>query len=179
MQRTNNLSLLRKAHRKLEGALIDIGNAIAKETEDLEIVESVEGARAWIEDGVLRITIDECLPRGSVVTKPTKIRWIGKIRRALLDVNIRFKSALVVIEVYSPYPGLWDTDNRAFSMIINGIRYMKVIPDDSHQYMSFMVIGKLDKEDPRTEIFVLENTMDAQTFVSKLKNCINIGRKNF
>jgi len=158
--------------------LLDIATAIAEEMESLETVELVDGATAWLENGVLRITINECLPRGSVVTKLTKMRWIGKIRRALLGVDIRFKSALIVIQVYSPYGGFWDTDNRAYSMIINGIRLMKVIPDDSHQYMSFMVKGKMDKENPRTEIFIFENDMDGQTLVSKLNNCSYIEEKN-
>lgn len=172
MQKTNNLSLLKKAHRKLESARIDIEQALEEEAEDLGKIEPVEGATAWIDNGILRISVDECLPRGSVVSKPVKMRWINKIRRALLDINIRFDSATIIIEVYSPYSTSWDTDNRAHSMIINAIRYMKIIPDDSYQYMTYMVSGKVDKENPRTEIYVLNRALDAQAFLSKLQNRI-------
>jgi len=168
MQKTDSLFLLKKAHRKLESARIDIEKALEEEVEDLGMIEPVEGAKAWVEKGVLRISVDECLPRGNVVSKPVKMRWINKIRRALLDINIRFESATVIIEVYSPYSASWDTDNRAHSMIINAIRYMKIIPDDSYQYMTYMVSGKIDKDNPRTEIYVLNYAFDAQMFVSKL-----------
>lgn len=170
MQTMTNLSLLRKAYNKLEAAMLDIEQTIKEEAEDLGLIEPVDGATAWVEKGILRITVDECLPRDKLVTKVTKMRWINKIRRALLDINIRFKSALIIIEVYSPYSGAWDVDNRAFSIVINAIRYMKIIPDDSYQHMTFMVAGKMDKERPRTEIFVLDYDVDVQTFVSKLVN---------
>ena len=166
------MPLLRKAHRKLESARIDIEQALQEEVQDLGEIEPVEGAVAWIEkDNILRITVDECLPRGNVVSKPVKMRWINKIRRALLDVNIRFDSATIVIEVCSPHLVTWDTDNRAHSMIINAIRYMKIIPDDSYQHMSYMVSGKVDSDNPRTEIYILKHAFDAQVFVSKLENC--------
>lgn len=166
MLKTDSSYLVRKAHKKLESALIDMEQALMREMEDIGTIEPINGATAWVESGILRINIDECLPR--IVSKPTKIRWINKIRRALLDVSVRFESATIIIQVYSPYSIPWDTDNRAQSMIINAIRYMKVIPDDSYQYMSYLVSGKVDNDNPRTEIYVINHAFDAQSFISIL-----------
>ena len=77
------------------------------------------------------------------------------MHHALRDVNRQFDKALCVIRVYSP-ASYWDVDNRAYKYIIDSLRYNKLIKDDRQNYLSFMVLGEMDKEHPRTEIYIME-----------------------
>lgn len=170
MQTTSSLKYLRKLYRQLDNIRLELEQHIEEKKEELGLGGEPEGARAWVENGVLRITVDECLPRIANGTSKLRLHWINKITKALISIEAKFEKALCVIAVYSPFGGNWDVDNRAYNYVINALRYARVIDDDNYHNLTFMVTGQVDKEYPRTEIYVLEYSLDVQTFVSKLIN---------
>jgi hypothetical protein len=78
------------------------------------------------------------------------------MHKALKDIKKKYKKVLCVIKVFSP-AYYWDTDNRAYNIIINSLRYNQIIPNDKVDNLSFMVMGGVDKNNPRTEIYLVEH----------------------
>lgn len=130
----------------------------------LESSDLVLNSAAEYDGQKLKITIADYLPRTIVAKKdnaiPAIIRqhWYRSIMSALQDLDIKpyYEMALITIIVYVPFNCEWDVDNRIYKVIIDGLRYAKIINGDSWDRMSFMVIGRVDKEFPRTEILLQE-----------------------
>jgi len=174
VQGTSNCEKLKTVYRQLDEAKYKLDEIIENEKKEMQdtegdILDKVEGARAWVEDGVLRVTVDEVLPRTRTGYRNQRRFWVSKIVSALSEINIKFSQALCIIAIYSPVKKNWDTDNRAYSYIINAVRLSHIIEDDNSKYLTFMVVGQIDFEYPRTEIYLLEQPLDPQLIVSKLK----------
>ncbi|OPX89480.1 MAG: hypothetical protein A4E53_01557 [Pelotomaculum sp. PtaB.Bin104] len=168
MQTTNSLEFMRKAHRLITKLKYELDHVIEDEKEAIGDFSGPDGARAWVEDGVLRITVDECLPRNATYTNEMRRVWIRKINKALEGVNINFTNALCMIIVYSPHDFGWDVDNRAFKVVPDALRINGIIKNDTYQEITLLVGGETDKEYPRTEIFVVDNPFSEQMIIRKI-----------
>jgi hypothetical protein len=117
-------------------------------------------ARAEYDGSVLKITVNDVLPRNRNDVPGSLLRryWMGNVLYALkkLDVPVRFENALCAIKVYGPRDVGWDVDNRAISFVINALRASEVIPGDEWDKLSVLLLGGLDKKNPRTEIWLRE-----------------------
>ncbi|WP_126429996.1 hypothetical protein [Brevibacillus marinus] len=70
------------------------------------------------------------------------------------EIQRKFSPAFVFIAQYFPNSTIRDLDNRAKTFIFNGLRYSQITEDDNWQNISYMEKGFLDRENPRTEIWV-------------------------
>jgi len=119
-------------------------------------------ARAEFDGKVLKIAVDDILPRyvKGIKNSLLRLNWCQSIIEAVEDLrgkgmDPKFEKALCQIVVYHVLNTKWDADNRAFKYIINGLACAKVIPDDAWDKLTIMVTGQVDKDRPRTEIFVM------------------------
>ncbi len=113
-----------------------------------------------VNDDYIKVTVQDILPKDVSISKPVlRDHWLRIMHQALKDVNKQFDKVLCVIAVYCPTP-YWDVDNRAYKYIIDSLRHNRIIPDDKHSNLSFMVIGGVDRESPRTEIYILKHPND-------------------
>ncbi|SHE96185.1 hypothetical protein SAMN02745218_01145 [Desulfofundulus australicus DSM 11792] len=174
------MNLLARAFYNLEEALEEGESA----REQVEVpIEEQDGATALIiqEDdlkGVLKIVVDGYLPRTRHATSMMRRSWIGKITRALLPIDVHFEKAFCIIVIYVPGKVNWDVDNRYYKFIIDAIRFARIIDDDNCQRLSFMVIGGVDPENPRTEIYIVNQPFEEHVFVYKLLKHIIIEGKS-
>ncbi len=114
----------------------------------------------------IKITINDILPRNVEIPKSNlEIHWLGIMHKALKDINAKYEKVLCVIKVYNT-AYYWDVDNRTYSIIINSLRYNRIIPNDRFDNLSFMVMGGVDRDNPRTEIYLLEHPEDPFFFVT-------------
>lgn len=166
----NNTDFLTDIYKQAEKLRLDILSKLENGFDFPDDVPVVPGAISKIENGILHITINECLPRLRDTKGSARIRnhWLGMIRRSLAGINISFKHALCLIVVYAPTPILWDADNRAVKFIVDAVRYCRLVQDDTWNYISFMVTGELDSEHPRTEIYI------AEAGENHIKNILNM-----
>lgn len=124
--------------------------------------KGVPGADVTWDGTVLRFVIPECPPHNKSITnnlrEELESKWIGYMRYAYYktDYTIQFNKAMCFIVMYLPHHQPWDTDNRAVSYIINGIRYLRLIKDDDSKHLAYAVIGERSMEKPRTEIYLTE-----------------------
>lgn len=126
-------------------------------------------AEATFDGKVLKIIVKDCLPRRprvkkSLLKSASLLRqyWAGNITSAIrrLPEPVRFEKAICVIKVITPRNIDWDVDNRAINIIINSLRIAQVIKDDSWDKLSLCIFGGVDKDNPRTEITVMEQPDD-------------------
>lgn len=111
-------------------------------------------------DKHIKITVKDVLPRNASLPKTTLAEhWFGIMHYAFGKTAKRFDKPLCVIKVCHP-DVYWDVDNRAYQIIINSLRYNKMVSNDQHAHVSFMVIGERDHDHPRTEIYLLEHPAD-------------------
>jgi hypothetical protein len=83
--------------------------------------------------------------------------WTSNIMDALMRLApVHFEHALCAIKVYVPREIGWDVDNRAVSIIVNALRSAKVIHGDEWDKLSLLLLGGIDKKNPRTEIGLIE-----------------------
>ncbi|MCL6477038.1 MAG: hypothetical protein K6T65_01350 [Peptococcaceae bacterium] len=177
MPTTNSLEFMRKAHRLITKLKYELDHVIEDEKEaigDYDPNSPVDGVKAWVEDEVLRITVDECLPRSRSVIKEMRDSWLRKLSKVMLGIDISFERALCIISVYSSRNGDWDVDNRAYKVIPDALRIAGKIKNDDCHNLTIMVTGGLDKEYPRTEIFVVENPFSEQMFVKKIIEIVKL-----
>ncbi len=118
---------------------------------------------AEFKNGILKITVKDYLPRKCLMLERGAItqlsgHWLGTIRKALdeLDVKPKFAKAEAVIVSYVPHNRVVDPDNLAFKIMLDALRYNEIIADDSINELAFRVEGRVDKENPRTEMYVYE-----------------------
>ncbi len=117
-------------------------------------------AQAEFRNNVLKVVINDVLPRkqNRSPSTTTRLYWMGNVVDAIkkLDVAVYYERALCSIKVYGQRDVGWDVDNRAINYIVNGLRMANVIPGDEWYNLSLILLGELDKENPRTEIRVTE-----------------------
>ena len=112
---------------------------------------------ATVEGGVVRLVLPDYLPmlkrdRRGVM----RAHWLGLVRKAAQQLGEipRFQRALCVVVAYRPHRG-WDVDNVAFKYIIDGVRFM-FLGEDTHDRLAFAVVGAVDRDRPRTEVYIAE-----------------------
>jgi hypothetical protein len=119
-------------------------------------------AEAAFDGKVLKIVINDCIPREVDFKRATssllRKYWRGCVVRAIrkLPYPVAFDKAICIIKMFTPKNIEWDVDNRAFRMIINALRGTQVIKGDSWNKLSVILIGGVDKKNPRTEVYVAE-----------------------
>jgi len=112
-------------------------------------------------DGYIKIAIKDILPKANIKDNTYKNHWHSIMHKALKDVNITFEKAICVITVYTT-AYYWDVDNRVYKYIIDSLRLNQIIPNDKHDNLSFMVMGGIDRENPRTEILLVKHPENIQ-----------------
>ena len=137
----------------------------------LKDVES-EAKREVIDD-ILKITIKEYPPKidvfrrivivdGSVIDnayKEVRDRWYSLIREAMKGYEgERIDPAIVYLVYYVPW--ICDVSNFTGKIIIDGLMYYGAIAtDDNLEHVPIEIQeARLDKENPRTEIYVIRHT---------------------
>ena len=68
-----------------------------------------------------------------------------------------FEHARVVITYYFPTAARHDADNYAGKFLLDGLTKAGVIVDDDLKHISTMIIGLVDRKNPRTVIEVTED----------------------
>lgn len=87
-----------------------------------------------------------------------KRKWEWLVRAAVgnLRPDKPLKDVLVVLTYYFATKHRRDPDNYSGKFILDGLVKSKVIEDDSFSCIDLKIEGKYDKENPRTEIEILE-----------------------
>jgi hypothetical protein len=137
--------------------------AIPKPMEDRykDPIPGIPGAELTYKKGILKFTVPELPPHiradESIQTK-LNYHWMDLIvyAHAKSEIDVKLNHAFCLIKIYHKLNVPWDVDNRVFKYIIDGIRYTKIIPDDSSKYLTFMVTGIPKSEEIKTEILVIE-----------------------
>lgn len=161
---------LKRHYVEVEKLRRAVWEELEKVEDELELWgELKEGDRtvpAWAAyDGkVLRVVIDDYLPK-KTKNLPNQLlnsNWAKPVKNAVAELNkklgfeVRFNKILAIICIYLPREGVWDPDNRAISKVINALRYAGVAREDNWHELAFMVIGRPDKQYPRTEVYVVD-----------------------
>jgi hypothetical protein len=131
---------------------------------DLKKEDRKLDAEATFDGTLLKIIVKDCLPRRpslkSSLQSAALLRsyWAGNITSAIrrLSEPVRFEKAICVIKIITPRNIEWDVDNRAVNIIINSLRMAQVVKNDSWDRLSLCTFGGVDKDNPRTEIMVME-----------------------
>jgi hypothetical protein len=162
---------LEAAYKHIEKAKLITWEAISCGQDELEwsgeisLDERRIDAQAEFTGKVLIITVNDVLPRKRTDISGSLLRgyWLRNITEAVRKLNgpVHFERALCGITVYGPRDVGWDVDNRAISYIINALRAANVIPGDEWDKLSLLLMGGLDKENPRTEIRLVKYSDDA------------------
>lgn len=129
-------------------------------------------AKATFDGKVLKIVVNDCLPRRPSLkpiietTSILRAYWLGNVTNAIrkLPEPVKFERALCIIKTFTPQDIEWDVDNRAFNMIINALKIAGVVPGDSWDKLSILLLGGVDRNNPRTEIIAMdypENTINS------------------
>lgn len=156
-----DLGLIHEIYRDVEELRLKLWNGILVDEEEVELY-SVRAfdfpvSRAEIEDGVIHVVLNDYLPRVKELRgEEMRLHWIRMVVRAVnrLGSIPVFKKAFCVIVPYLPAGG-WDVDNIAYKYILEGVRYA-VLDGDTYDKLSFAVIGAVDKDHPRTELYIAE-----------------------
>lgn len=108
-------------------------------------------------NGVLHLVINDYLPRTKGIGESDlRFYWMSRIRRALRNVTVTFDKIICVIVAYIPRSGSWSVHNRAYGYILDGLRYPLRI-GTSPDKIAFVVLGRVDKTKPRTEIYISDD----------------------
>jgi hypothetical protein len=162
---------LEAAYRHIEKAKLITWEAISCGQDELEwsgeisLDERRIDAQAEFDGEVLIITVNDVLPRKRTDISGSLLRgyWLRNVVDAItrLHGSVHFERVLCSITVYGPRDVGWDVDNRAISYIVNALRAANVIPGDEWDKLSLLLLGGLDKQNPRTEIRLVEYSDDA------------------
>lgn len=163
--------LVRIQNRLVEGQveLVKLIENIELESLELEPIEYTP--KLEVIEGVLKITIPEYPPKVSIfdraevvngsisskVYQKARNRWYSLIHKALKDYKgERIDPAIVYIVYY--VPRICDVSNFIGKIIVDGLMYAKAIAKDDNLEKVPVLIqeARIDKEDPRTEIFVIK-----------------------
>ncbi|WP_421070321.1 hypothetical protein [Pelotomaculum propionicicum] len=128
-------------------------------------IEKMINSHAEYDGKTLKIVVDDYLPRKCLLGDKKAVlllrqMWQVSIARPInqlqKDREIRFNQAHCIIVPYIPRDCIWDVDNRVFKFIPDALKYTGIVATDSWSNMSVSIIGGVDKENPRTEIYVEE-----------------------
>lgn len=129
--------------------------------------DTIQMVNTETNDKYIKVTINDILPRAVGVSKSSlEQHWLRIMHKALKDIDRKYDKVLCVIRIFSP-AHYWDVDNRTYSIIINSLRYNQIISDDKFDNLSFLVMGDIDKNNPRTEIYLLEHPNDPLFFIKR------------
>lgn len=150
---------LKQAYVSTQRTYLLLGELIAARKKVDQNTVGIPGATASYEGGILKFTVPEVLPIGRYNTSDNRKRWMGLITYAYFEMNkeVRMKHALCIVRTLTPKKQPWDNDNRAaISYVINAIRSLGIVKDDTYEYLSLLQVGGIDNLNPRTEIYLLE-----------------------
>jgi len=161
--------LLNEIYEYAEALKLLTWYAIERDQDGLELEGEIEpderraDAEATFDGKILKIIVNDVLPRKADMKAVKSLSWLreywaGNIIRAVkrLKTSIQFDRALCRIRVYVPRNIEWDVDNRAVNIIINALRMIQVVSNDSWDKVSLLIEGGVDRERPRTEVAVVE-----------------------
>ncbi len=168
---SNHYDEVEKIYKQAYQTMLIAWQAVQRGQDELELVEAISPAEKRIDalaeynGSVLEITVNDVLPRKRNDAPGSLLRryWLGNVVDAMkkLDIPVRFENALCAVKVYGPRDVGWDVDNRAINYVINALRAANVIPGDEWDKLSLLLLGGLDKKNPRTVIRVVEYSEDA------------------
>lgn len=93
----------------------------------------------------------------SIQYQEEKQKWAWLIRAALKDKPKKpFEKAEVKIIYYFPTRQRRDPDNYSGKFILDGLTQAGIIKDDSFGNIDLILRGRVDRDNPRTEIYVQE-----------------------
>lgn len=126
----------------------------------------IPGATAEsLKKGIIKITVDgkavnmKHLRFKTDLMKKEEYMWTAKLAYALNKAGICFneppKTAFIAITFFIPVACAWDPDNYPVSYVINAVRYNHLVKDDSWKNITYLVMGEVDRNNPRTEISIL------------------------
>lgn len=85
-----------------------------------------------------------------------KWEWLVKVAVGRNKPKKPYKKATVTLIYYFPTRHRRDPDNYSGKFILDGLVKAKVIEDDSFNHIDLILKGKVDKNNPRTEIVIQE-----------------------
>ena len=173
--------LMHEVYRDVERLRLKLWSGILVNEEEVDWAAArafgLPTSRAEIKDGVICVVLNDYLPRVKTVKgEEVRLHWIRMVVDAInrLGSVPVFERAFCVIVPYLPAGG-WDADNVAYKYILDGVRYA-VLDGDTYDKLSFAVIGAVDKERPRTEVYIVEAPEGMyQDLPKKLKTFIGQG----
>lgn len=137
--------------------------AVPKPMEDRykDPIPGSPGATATYENGIVKFIIPELPPHirsDESIQAKLKYHWMDLIVYAYAksEIYVRFEHAFCLIKIYHKLNAPWDVDNRVHKYIIDGIRYTRMIPDDSCKHLTYMVTGIPKSKEIKTEVLVID-----------------------
>jgi crossover junction endodeoxyribonuclease RusA len=86
-----------------------------------------------------------------------KRMWEWLVRAAVKEKPDKpLKKAIVKITYYFPTKHRRDPDNYSGKFLLDGLTKAGIIEDDSFSNIDLVLVGKIDRDNPRTEIEVVE-----------------------
>lgn len=87
-----------------------------------------------------------------------KKRWARKIKRAVGDnkPDTPYETSIVTLTYYFKTRHRRDPDNYSGKFLLDGLVEAGVIEDDSFNNIDLIIVGKYDKENPRTILSIQE-----------------------
>lgn len=86
-----------------------------------------------------------------------KQKWAWLVRAAVKKKPIKpIEKAIVNITYYFPDERKRDPDNYSGKFILDGLTKAGIIKDDSFNNIKLVLAGRVDRENPRTEIIIKE-----------------------
>jgi len=118
---------------------------------------------------VVKLTVMDYPAKFKTIKDKEKEKWINNVMFALKPIkdSVFFERIFVFVKFYFPDQNM-DVDNRDVKPIIDGIRYAKIIADDSYKYVSYGFNAQFGSE-PKTEIFIIKY----ENFPEKLYKILN------
>lgn len=174
-----------KTQDRLTQTQIEITNLIEKEKrKNLELEDVNSEAKHEMIGDILKLTIPEYPPKinvfhrievvdGSIVGnayQSARNRWYSLVRKALKGYEGgRIDPAIVYLVYYVPW--MCDVSNFVGKIIIDGLMYFGAIAaDDNLEHVPVEVQeARLDKENPRTEVYVIKHTNQVEKILTPYK----------
>lgn len=168
---------LKKAYESIEKARMELYWAVNDSIRSGEKPDEVLPCDDWkieYKNNAIKIVIPDYPPRTFYSKKIARQRWTNNVMfaiKSLKDIPA-FEHAFVFVDFYIPSKD-WDVDNRDVSPVVDGVRYSRIIKNDSYEYLSFGFAGHYSKE-PHTDIYIIngfdiKNMLDNTVFFGNEK----------
>ncbi len=146
---------------KVTTYLQPFANPKSREEKYIHPVAGIPGASVTNKKDIIRFSVPMIPPhaiRDQVLHSKMKDNWLGMMKYAYAKAGITqsFEHAMCQIQVHHKLNAPWDVDNRVYKYIIDGLRFLSIIPDDSSKHLSYMITGFPNSTEPRTEILVTD-----------------------